>query len=67
MGAGAIADSQLISRLNDGEEPNTVVEEELPKWVYAGGEPLPGLVRRRNAEIDLAQTASDTNALPVEC
>lgn len=64
MGTGAVADSTLVARLNDGEDANTVLEEELPKWVHAGGEVLPGLVRRRNAEIELAQTDSDTPALP---
>lgn len=64
MGTGAVAESSLISRLNDGEEANDVIEEELPKWVHAGGEVLDGLVRRRNDEIKLAQTSSDTPALP---
>lgn len=64
MGTGAVADSSLVSRLNDGEDANTVIEEELPKWVHAGDEVLPGLVRRRNAEIKLAETSTDTPALP---
>lgn len=64
MGTGAVAESTLIARLNDGEDQNTVLAEELPKWVYAGGEKLEGLVKRRNDEIKLAKTSSDTIALP---
>ncbi|KAK2759888.1 hypothetical protein FQN54_002622 [Arachnomyces sp. PD_36] len=67
VGPGAVADSTLVSRLNDGEDVDTVLEEELPKWVYADGEVFEGLVRRRNAEIKLGQTSSDTPALPAEC
>ncbi|KAF9449595.1 glycoside hydrolase family 24 protein [Macrolepiota fuliginosa MF-IS2] len=48
--------STLIARLNAGDDPNTVAAEELPKWVYAGGEVLPGLVTRRNEEVSLFQT-----------
>jgi hypothetical protein len=40
--------------MNSGEDLNTVAREELPKWVKgAGDEPLPGLVRRRDAEVEL--------------
>lgn len=67
MGCGAAKSSTLISRINDGENVNTVLEEELPKWVHGGGEVLPGLVRRRNAEIDLAKTSTDDGALPPDC
>lgn len=67
MGTGAVADSSLIARLNDGEDVLDVIAEELPRWVHAGGEVLPGLVARRNDEIALAQTSSDTPALPAEC
>ncbi|KLT42149.1 glycoside hydrolase family 24 protein [Cutaneotrichosporon oleaginosum] len=64
LGCGATGSSSLIRRLNAGEDPATVVGQELPKWVNAGGKQLPGLVRRRNAEIDLFNTASSKQAYP---
>ena len=67
IGVGGAQGSTLISRLNAGEEPNTVLPEELPKWNKGGGEVLPGLVRRRAAEVELSQTATDDGALPVGC
>ena len=54
VGEGALEISTLLRRLNAGEDKATVFSEELPKWVYAGDRKLPGLVRRRNAEIALA-------------
>lgn len=59
--------SSLVERLNGGEDPNVVNAEELPQWVYAGGEVMPGLVRRRDAEVALSSTATDVGALPVDC
>ncbi|KAF8650076.1 hypothetical protein AX16_005419 [Volvariella volvacea WC 439] len=64
VGCGNVQSSTLIRRLNAGESPNTVAAQELPKWVYAGGQQLPGLVRRRNAEVALFQTASSVIAHP---
>ena len=52
-GAGALEESTLRKRLNKGEDPNKVAQEELPKWVKAGSKTLPGLVARRNKEIEL--------------
>jgi lysozyme len=51
VGCGALQSSTLARRLNAGENPNTVAKQELPKWVNGGGRKLPGLVRRREAEI----------------
>ena len=51
VGLGAFNSSTLLRRLNDGEKPTRVIVEELPKWCMAGGAKLPGLVRRREAEI----------------
>ena len=51
LGCGAFQGSTLLRRLNAGEDPNTVVAQELPRWVYANGVKLPGLVRRRDAEV----------------
>ncbi|KAK0713583.1 glycoside hydrolase family 24 protein [Lasiosphaeria miniovina] len=67
MGCGAAEDSSLIKRLNKGENPNALITDELPKWVHGGGEVLPGLVRRRDAEVALAKTATTAKALPVKC
>ena len=67
VGCGAAQESSLLQRLNGGESPNTVASDELPKWNKGGGEVLPGLVRRRAAEVELHNTASDTEALPVGC
>ena len=52
-GLGATGDSSLRRRLNAGEEVNTVIAEELPRWTSGG---MPGLIRRRNAEVKLATT-----------
>lgn len=64
VGCGNSGSSSLISRLNAGEDPLVVAEEELPKWKFSGGVELPGLVRRRAAEVELAQTPTDVGALP---
>ena len=50
-GAGALQESTLRKRLNRGEDKPTVFAEELPRWTSGG---MPGLVRRRNAEVKLA-------------
>ncbi|KAF5343523.1 hypothetical protein D9756_001148 [Leucocoprinus leucothites] len=63
-GCGNMQSSTLIKRLNAGQNPNTVAAEELPKWKIAGGHPLPGLIRRRAAEVKLFQTASSTIVHP---
>lgn len=67
VGNGNVASSTLIKRLNAGEDEATVIAEELPKWKKGGGKTLPGLVRRRAAEVKLAQTPTDVAALPVGC
>ncbi|KAF5635004.1 lysozyme [Fusarium tjaetaba] len=67
MGCGNAESSTLVERLNNGEDPNTVISQELPQWVYASGQRLPGLVRRRNAEIELAQKPTRRRALPKRC
>ena len=53
VGTGALADSTLRRRLNAGEDKATVFAEELPRWTNNG---LAGLVRRRDAEVKLANT-----------
>ena len=51
LGEGNLASSTLLRRLNDGEDPDTVAEEEIPRWNKGGGKVLNGLVRRRAAEV----------------
>ncbi len=51
LGAGRLAQSTLRQRVNSGDWE--AVAHELRRWVYAGGRVLPGLVARREAEIDL--------------
>ena len=53
VGLAALEDSTLRKRLLTGEEPCAVVREELPKWCHAGEAVLPGLERRRAAEVAL--------------
>ncbi|KAF9466006.1 lysozyme [Collybia nuda] len=67
VGCGNVGSSTLIKRLNAKENPNTVASEELPKWHFAGGVSLPGLVRRRAAEVTLFKTASSVISHPPPC
>ncbi|KAF6759172.1 lysozyme [Ephemerocybe angulata] len=67
VGCANAASSTLITRLNNGETPNTVASEELPKWNKAGGAVLPGLVTRRANEVALFKTASSVIAHPPPC
>ena len=54
VGLGALEESTLRNRLLAGEDPTRVVREELPRWCHGDGEAvLPGLQRRRTAEVAL--------------
>lgn len=67
IGSGALADSTLRKRLFERKDPpKVIVEEEFPRWNKGGdGKVLPGLVRRRNAEINLfRQIPVTTEAKP---
>lgn len=62
VGAGALEDSTLRRRLLAGEDPATVVREELPRWINKGSPVEAGLMRRRAAEVALftsGQPAAD--------
>jgi lysozyme len=59
-----MSSSSLIKRLNSGENPDKVASEELPKWDKADGKTLPGLVRRRAAEVNLFKQESSKIAHP---
>lgn len=64
MGCGAQKSSTLTARLNAGEDKSVVARQELPRWVYAGGQVLNGLVRRRAAEVALFDTPAEGVAHP---
>lgn len=51
LGAGRLRGSTLRAVVNRGEFDR--VPSELRRWVYGGGKKLPGLVRRREAEVAL--------------
>lgn len=53
IGIGALQESTLRKRLIAGEDPALVVREELPRWNKGGSGVMPGLVRRRAAEVAL--------------
>ena len=71
VGLGALEGSTLRQRINAGQPAAQVVAEELPRWNKGGQGPLPGLVRRRAAEIELftgvqlQQTKTNPNPLQV--
>ena len=48
VGVGAFCRSGLAKRLNTGDYAGACTE--LKKWVYANGQVLPGLVKRREEE-----------------
>ena len=50
-GEGALAESTFRKRMNRGDDKVKCFVEEFPKWVNGGNGPLPGLVKRRNAEV----------------
>ena len=54
VGTGALEHSTFRRRINDGEDKALCFKEEFPKWVNGSNGPLQGLVRRREAEVDLA-------------
>ena len=53
-GVGALEDSTFRKRMNAGEEKPLCFKEEFPRWTKGPNGPLPGLVRRRDAEVALA-------------
>lgn len=50
-GSGNFCGSSMARKLNAGDYIGAC--NELPRWVYAGGKVLPGLVKRRAAEKEL--------------
>lgn len=51
LGAGNLKSSTLLRLLNDGNYSGAA--DEFTRWVYADGERLRGLVRRRKAEAEM--------------
>lgn len=52
LGVGNLKSSTLLKRVNlNPEDP--AIRTEFMKWINAGGKPLEGLKRRREAEADL--------------
>lgn len=51
LGEGALGGSTLLKLLNAGNFAGAAAE--FPKWCHAGGQVVPGLVRRRQAEQQL--------------
>ncbi|KAJ2753136.1 hypothetical protein GGI19_003349 [Coemansia pectinata] len=64
IGCGNARASSLVKRLNNGEDANTVAQQELPKWNKAGRKVLSGLVRRRAAEVELFKAGTAGEAHP---
>jgi lysozyme len=56
LGPGALRQSALLRKLNDGDRAGAA--REFDRWVYAGGERLTGLIRRRAEERALFETGS---------
>lgn len=59
--------STLVSELNAGDDPDTVARQELPKWNRGDSGVLPGLTRRRAAEVVLFTTPASGVAHPPPC
>lgn len=59
-GQDGMAGSTLIRRINNGEDPNTVAQQELPRWNRSGGKVSNGLVNRRAAEVRLFQQSTSS-------
>lgn len=54
VGVGAFKSSTLLKRVNAVRKDK--VPYELSRWVYSGGERIPGLINRRNKEAELWST-----------
>ena len=51
VGVGALQGSTLRRRLMDGEAPQLVLAEELPRWCHGPAGPIEGVRNRRAAEV----------------
>ncbi|KAJ2847940.1 hypothetical protein IWW36_003589 [Coemansia brasiliensis] len=64
VGCPMASQSQLVARLNRGEEPNSVAALELPRWRIYHGKRQPELVSRRADEVELFRTPTTSMAFP---
>lgn len=67
VGNGNMESSDLVARMNAGEDVVTVAHDELPQWNKANGEVVDGLTRRRGEELNLFDAPANFGALPVAC
>ncbi|OJJ58763.1 hypothetical protein ASPSYDRAFT_106673, partial [Aspergillus sydowii CBS 593.65] len=67
IGNGNMQSSDLVSRMNAGEDPVAVANNELPQWIHSNGQVMDGLVRRRKEEVNLFNAPSNVGALPAPC
>ena len=51
--------------MNAGEDLNTVASQELPRWNKAGGAEVPGLTRRRAAEVAFFKSEENAKILSI--
>ena len=51
LGIGRLMNSTLLKTIKNGGNRNAI-RREFKQWVYAGGKPQPGLVKRREWEAD---------------
>lgn len=51
LGTERLQDSTLLRKIREGA-PTAEIQDEFGRWVYGGGEVLPGLVRRRKWEAE---------------
>jgi lysozyme len=58
LGEGKLASSTLLRKLNDGDYSGAAAE--FPRWVLAGGEQQPGLVKRRKLERTMFESGVDS-------
>ncbi|KAJ2645942.1 hypothetical protein IWW40_005771 [Coemansia sp. RSA 1250] len=65
VGCSMATQSQLVARLNRGEEPNSVAALELPRWRIFHGKRRPDLVSRRADEAKLFHTPTTSMAFPL--
>lgn len=67
MGPGNMGKSDLVRRMNAGEDVVNVTHDELPQWNKANGQVVAGLTRRRQEELNLFNAPATLGALPVTC
>jgi hypothetical protein len=64
IGNGNMESSDLVKRMNAGEDVSLIAHDEPPQWNKANGRVVDGLTRRRAAELQLFDTPATLPALP---